>query len=122
MKEKKQIQDDKLKPLIPTLREKKRFILGKIESEKKFEFKEISEKLIEEIIFYLGAIEFSKSGIWLLRDKFDYEKQEFIIKVSVRSKDKLVGILSIINKISNSKVKIKTLKVSGTLKGLTKKD
>ena len=115
------INDDKLKPLMPTLRQKKRFILVKIESQKKIEFKELSESLVDEIILYLGAIEFGKAGIWILRDKFNFEKQEFIIRVSIVSKEKLCGVLSLVNKIDNKNVKFNILRISGTIKGLSKK-
>lgn len=111
--------DEKLKPLIPTLRQKKRFLKIKIESKRKFLFKEISEFLIAEIILYLGVIDFGKSGIWILRDKFDEKKQELTIKVSTKMKDKLIGVLSLIQKIGNVDIKIKVLKVSGTLKGVS---
>lgn len=114
------VKDDKLKPLSPTLRQKKRFILVEIESNKKFDFKEVSENLVEEIITYLGAVEFGKSGIWILRDKFDAKNQRAVLKVSTKTKDKLIGVLSLIQKLSNTDVRIKLLSVSGTLKGLEK--
>lgn len=113
-----QIKDDKLKPLSPTLRQKKRFLLVEVESGKKFDFKELSENLIDEIILYLGAVEFGKSGIWILRDKFDYQNQRLVLKVSTKTKDKLIGVLSLIQKINNEPARLKILNVSGTLKGL----
>ncbi len=112
------LADSKLKVLSPTLRQKKRFVLLKIESSKQFDFKELSENLIEELIKYLGVVELGKSGIWLLRDKFDFEKQEIIIKVSTKSKDKLIGVLALIQNIGSCSIKIKTLKTSSTLKGI----
>ena len=114
------IIDTKLKPVMPTLRQKKRFIRIQIEEGKKFDFKFLSNNLTEQIIYFLGAIEFSNSGVWFLMDKFNFEKQEMIIKVSTKSKDKLVGALSLITKLGNEDVRIKTLRVSGTLKGVYK--
>lgn len=112
------MNDDKLKTLIPTLRQKKRFILFEIESSKKFDFKKVSEDLIEQIILYIGAVDFGNEGIWFLKDKFDEKKQRGVLKVSTKLKDKLVGVLAIINKIDNIESKIKVLKISGTFKGL----
>lgn len=112
------LADSKLKVLSPTLRQKKRFILAKIESNKQFEFKELSENLIEELITYLGVVDLGKSGIWILRDKFNAKEQTITIKVGTKFKDKLIGILSLISKIGITQVKIKTLKTSATLKGL----
>lgn len=116
-KPKTQIKEDKLKPLQPTLREKKRFIKIKIENSQKIEFKELSNQLLREITYYLGAIDIGKAGIWILKDKFNHEKQELIIKVNVKYKDKLVGALALTN-INNAKINI--IRVSGTLKGVEK--
>jgi len=112
--------DDKLKTLIPTLRQKKRYILFKINGENKFNFKEISEGLIEEIILYIGIIDFGKHGVWLLKDQFNENKQIGVLKVSTKLKDKLIGVLNIINKINNKQICIEIINVSGTLKGLRK--
>ena len=117
----KQVIDDKLKPLSPSLRLKKRFIKIKIISNKKLDFKEVSENLNEQIILFLGAIEFGKSGIWILRDKFDFEKQELVLKVSTKLKNKLSGVLSLIQEINKTKINIDIINVSGTLKGLENK-
>lgn len=117
MDKRKQISDSKLKPLQPTLRVKKRFLLFEIESDKKFTFTEISENIVSEILLLMGAIDFGKAGIWILRDKFDYEKQRGIIKVSTKFKDKLLGCLLLIQKIENVDIKIKIVNVSGSIKG-----
>lgn len=112
------IKDDKLKPLMPSLRTKKRFLKIQVESEYKFDFKEISEYLNENILKYMGGISYSRSGIWILRDKFDTKKQELVLKVSLIGKDDLIGVLGIISKFGNKKINIEVKKVSGTLKGL----
>ncbi len=112
--------DSKLKPLSPTLRTKKRFIRAKIVSDKKFEFKELSESILSQVIMFLGSIEISKSGFWILRDKFNEKNQELVIKVDTRTKEKLIGVLSLIQRIDKTPAKIEIIKVSGTLKGVLK--
>ncbi len=115
------IIDEKLKVLSPSLRLKKRFILIKINSNKKYDFKYLSDELSNSIIWYLGLIDFGKFGIWFLKDKFDYENQEMLIKVTTKGKSKLLAALSLINKIENNLINIDILKVSGTLKGVMNK-
>lgn len=114
------IKEEKLKTLIPTLRNKKRFVKIKIKCEYKFDFKDLSEDLTNELIYYIGAIDFGKGGIWFLKDKFNQDKQELVIKVGTKFKDKLVASLNLINKIKNKNIEIEILKISGTLKGLEK--
>lgn len=118
--EKYQIKEDKLKPLIPILRTKKRFIKIKIQSKQKFNFKEISDKLQEEILFYIGAIDYSKAGIWFLKDKFNEKEQELVIKCATKYKDKTIAAIALIDSIDNKDAKASIIKVSGTLKGLEK--
>lgn len=114
-----QIEDTKLKPLQPTLRQKKRFIRAVVTSKTKIDFKTISENLIEEVISYMGTVEMGKAGVWVLRDKFDFDKQELIIKCSTKSSDKLIGILSLVLFLgNNNSCKIDVKRVSGTLKGV----
>lgn len=119
--QKNMIIDEKLKVLSPSLRLKKRFILIKINSNKKYDFKYLSDELSNSIIWYLGLIDFGKFGIWFLKDKFDYENQEMLIKVTTKGKSKLLAALSLINKIENNLINIDILKVSGTLKGVMNK-
>lgn len=114
------LADSKLKVLSPTLREKKRFIRVQVESTKQFAFKELSESLLEEITLYMGIIDVGKAGVWFLRDKFNEEKQELIIKVGVKFKDKLLSSLALINNVGNQSIKLNTKRVSGTLKGVFK--
>lgn len=114
------MKDTKLKPILPTLREKKRFIKIKIESKKKYDFKTLSYSLNNQILFYLGAIDFGKGGVWILKDKFKFEEQTAIVKISTKFKDKLLASLNLMNKIDNQEVKLEIIRVSGTLKGVEK--
>lgn len=118
--EKYKIKEDKLKPLQPTLRTKKRFIKVKIQSSKKFDFKLLSDKLMDEILFYVGAIDYGKAGVWFLKDKFDKDNQELVIKASTKFKDKVITAIILIDSIDGVDAKLSIERVSGTLKGLNK--
>lgn len=110
--------DEKLKPLMPTLRQKKRFVKFVVESDKKFNFRDISFNLMDKCMLYLGLFDMGKSGFWLLRDKFDERTQTGVLKVSTKEKERILGCLALITKIEDTPVRIKVLRVSGTLKGL----
>ena len=118
---KSQIEDTKLKPLQPTLRQKKRFIRAVIKSASKLDFKTVSENLIEQIISFMGSVEMGKAGVWVLRDKFDFDKQEIVLKCSTKSSDNLIGILSLVLFLGNNNpCSIEVKRVSVTLKGVYK--
>ncbi len=109
------IKEEKLKTLIPTLRVKKRFLKVKIKAYKKLSFEEVSKVLNQEVQFFMGAIDFSQSGFWILKDLFDEKKQELIIKTTTQLKDKVILSLSLLKDID-----VEILRVSGTLKGVQK--
>ncbi len=110
-------KDDKIKGLLPSYRQKKRIIVFKIESPKKFEFKEISYEILEQLIKFIGAIDLGKGGVWLLREHFHKNKQIGFLRVSTKLKNKVIGALILIRKIKGEDVRVKVLGVSGTLKG-----
>jgi len=112
-------KENKMKGLLPSLRQKKRFIVFKIETENnyKFDFKDVSYEILDQLILFLGSIDFSNGGIWLLRDKFNKEKQIFYLRVSTKLKNKTIAALLLIDKLQNYNVRIKILGVSGTLRG-----
>lgn len=114
------IKEEKLKPLIPSLRTKKRIVRVKVESDRKFNFKDLTQDLTEQLINYLGIINFGKAGIWFIKERFDYDNQELLIKVSTKHKENLIGVLSLITSIKNSPVNVKIINVSGTIKGALK--
>lgn len=114
------ITEDKLKTLIPTLRQKKRFIKFKIQGEKNFTFEEFEKIYQKYLLEYLGIISYSKAGIWLIKDKFEREKQEFILRCNNKYEKEICAISSLIEKIDEKKVNITALKISGTLKGVQK--
>lgn len=120
MIKKSNIKEEKLKPIRPSMRTKKRFVKLKIISKKKFDFKILSEEITDQLILFLGTIDYSKGGIWLLRDKFNEEQQELVLKVSTKFKDKALGAIALIQNIDKTKASVKILKISGTLKGLEK--
>ena len=115
-----QIKEDKLKSLIPTLRQKKRFIRIIVKSNKKLDFDTLANSINSQIMYYVGAIDFGKAGIRLLKDKFDYKNQEIILRVGTKFKDKAVGSIALITKIENNDVNLKIKRISGNLKGVYK--
>ena len=114
------IKDEKIKMLIPTLRQKKRYFLIKIVSKKKFNFDTFSKFLNKEVLYFLGALDYSNCNFWILKDKFDYNSQTFIIRVSTKMIKKSTSLISLINKFEDFDIKLNIIKISSTLKKLIK--
>ena len=103
MKPKRQkFQDEKLKPLLPSMRTKKRFLKIKIKSNHKFTYKEFSSQLLRTLFTFLGFIDFGKSQIWILQNTFNYDLQTCIIKANIKTYKKILGILAIITDLKGN--------------------
>lgn len=114
------IEEDKLKTLIPVLRQKKRFIRFQIISEKKFTFEEFEKDYQKFLLEFMGIIEFGKAGVWILKDKFNPKENQFILRCNNKYEKTICALTCLIYQINNFKVNITPKKISGTLKGVQK--
>lgn len=112
------MKDVKIKGLRPTLRVKKRFLLIKVHSEKKNNFKDLSYSINQHLLKVLGAYSYGKFGIWILRERYDEKNNTIVIKVIPQGVDLLLATLELGTEIEKSKVRFEVLNISGTLKQL----
>ena len=103
----------KLKPLLPSLREKKRYVVFEVLPENKVSFEEVKRTLENRIQEFLGVLETSKAGI-IIMDKWD--KNKGILRVSHNMLDKVKAAIVLIKEVNGKRVIIKTVGVSGILK------
>jgi RNase P/RNase MRP subunit POP5 len=100
-----------MKPLLPSLKERKRYILIRISGniEKK---DEVAELVAKAGLQFLGEFEMAKAGIQFLSETWNKKEKTGIIRVGHKHTDALRAALAL------TKPKIECLKVSGSLKKL----
>ena len=103
-----------MKPILPVLRENNRYIKFQIEAKKQLNAKDIEKSLQENFLEFLGSLELAKSSFQVI----DLKDNKGIIKVNNKYADKLRAMFTMINKINNEKVNLKSLKTSGLLNKL----
>lgn len=108
----------RLKPLLPSLREKKRYILFKVISEEKVNLEQIKEAFFNSILNMFGEKGLAQINAKFLENLWDDEEQIGILRISNRGKYKSIVGLGLISRIGDSRVNIKIYKVSGTIKTL----
>ena len=107
----------KLKPILPSLREKKRYLVFEIISDEKVtDINSVSSSIWDCSLQFLGRLGTAKAGIMVLNNKWNPELQRGIIKVSHNHVDALKASLVFAKKINNTEVIFRSLGVSGILK------
>jgi len=100
--------------LLPSLRQKKRYILFKIEAPLQFSFEEVKAE-IEKVLFqFLGEFGVAKAAPMFVKEK--YTQNQFILKVRHTCVDETKAALILIKKIKNTPVILRSIITSGTLK------
>lgn len=110
----------KLKPLLPSLRERKRYLAYEIISKESLNLfvnvDEISEALTWGAQDYLGDIGMADAGLIILKDKYDPKSQKGLIRAAHKSIDNLRAALTFISAIGNEDVIVRSVGVSGIMK------
>ena len=98
----------KMKPVLPTLKEKNRYLAYEIRNNRKFAPGEIRNEMKKAMMQFLGELECAKANILILDD---FKKNRGIIKVNNKYTDKVKVALMLIRIFT-----VETIYVSGTLK------
>ncbi|MFH1316230.1 MAG: Rpp14/Pop5 family protein [Candidatus Woesearchaeota archaeon] len=107
----------RLKPLLPSLREKKRYLAFEIISKNPInDFKLVSISLWDSFLDYLGKFGVSKAGLWILPDKYNAKNQRGMIRVNNKEIDNLKSALIMVKNIQGQDVIVRSVGVSGILK------
>lgn len=101
----------KIKQVLPSLREKKRYLAFKINSEGNFTKKHIETSINMAILNYMGELGYARAGPILV----EYGKNKGILKVNNKELSNVRAGLSLITKVDNKKAFISSIITSGLL-------
>ena len=106
----------KIKPILPSLREKKRYLVFEVISQQKItDVGQVSKVVWENSVKFLGQLGAAKAGLMMLHNKWDPKTQRGIIKVNHKHVDALKSALIFARKINEQEVIIRSVGVSGIL-------
>ena len=104
---------NKVKPLPPTLKESKRYIVYKMIGNETISFNDLKNTIDNQCLRFLGELSYAKAGIMHLNvDKPKYG----IVKVNSKFVNEVKTSLALIDNIKGNKVIFDSVGVSGTLK------
>ena len=102
---------NKIKPILPSLKEKKRYLVIEIKAKNKISMETALKQVDNEIKRVLGEIGYGKAGVMFMECK----DNKAIIKVNNKQSDELRLALSLVKDINHEPVIIRTLGISGIL-------
>jgi len=109
---------EKLKTLLPTLREKHRYIKFQVISEEPIVYADLEQAVWNTMLDFFGEDGVSKQSLWLIKNTYNSRKQIGIIRCNNKSVPEVVAGLGLISRLGDVRVIFKILKISGTIKRL----
>jgi len=108
-----------MRTLLPTLKEKKRYLLFRILSKNSISKSQCEEAIQETLLKVLGELNCARAGIMFFGE--NYKDNTGIIRVGTQYVNDVKLALATIKKISGEIVTIEVIKVSGMIGKLKKK-
>jgi ribonuclease P/MRP protein subunit POP5 len=109
----------RLKILLPTQREKHRYIAFQVISEEPITYEDLETAILNTFLDFYGEYGFSELSLWIIKNLYDPEKQVGVVKCNNKSVQKVLAGLGLVSRLGETRITIKILKVSGTIKGLS---
>lgn len=111
----------RLKPLLPTLRERKRYVVFRVHTETPiYDLKALIRAILQESIHYMGVQTFARAGINILPKYYDSGRQYGIIRVGHTEVEALRQSLARTRTVKQDGIQIpvvlQTVGVSGIIK------
>jgi len=110
----------KLKPILPSLREKKRYLAFEVLSKNKIKsYSSVSKAVWQGMLSFNGTRGAAQAGMLLMPEKYNDKMQRGMIRVNHKAVDALKGSLVLVQDIDNTPSIVRSLGVSGSLKKAT---
>ena len=104
--------------LLPSLRQKKRYVLFEIISDQEFKSSEVEAAAILAIKEFIGQLGLAKSSPVFIKEL--YTGQRFVLKVNHLFVKEIISALMLVKEIGKSAVAIKSVTTSGILKKVSR--
>tara|TARA_Y100000310_G_scaffold345407_1_gene464642 strand:+ start:2477 stop:2824 length:348 start_codon:yes stop_codon:yes gene_type:complete len=105
----------KFKPVMPSLREKKRYLSFEVVSKNKNSFKSVEKAISNAVLGFLGVYGSGKAGINIMDDQFNFKEQKGIIRVNNKNVDALKASLVMVKEVDGGEAIVRSIGVSGIL-------
>jgi ribonuclease P/MRP protein subunit POP5 len=105
----------KLKPVMPSLREKKRYVAFEILSNAKLDVHAVAKAVWSAVLQFTGELGASKMGLIVLTDLYNRTKQKGIVRVAHTGLDAVRASFTFITTIDGHPVTVRSIAASGSI-------
>ncbi|MCD6381970.1 MAG: ribonuclease P protein component 2 [Candidatus Aenigmarchaeota archaeon] len=113
--------EDRPKILPPTLRMKERYIVFEIISEKPIEYSELTRAVWFSASTFLGELKLSEIGLKFIKDLYNPETQQGVIRCTHDAVEYVRGALIMIKNIGDLNAIVRVMGVTGTIDAAKRK-
>ena len=110
-----------MRMILPSLRERKRYVLFQILGTNNLEFSDVSKAILSSARSFLGVKGLSKSAFFVMSKFWDSSSNTGVLRVNRGALDDARSVLLLTKEIKGNPCIVKSNFVSGTLKGLNSK-
>ena len=105
-----------MKHLLPTLREKKRYVVFEVISEQPIDANHVQLEIEKSFLQLFGELGYSEAGPIFLHERYNKNTQQGMIKIGYKHVEQLRTAFAMIKHINGKKTIIRSICVSGILK------
>ena len=104
----------KIKPLLPTLREKKRYVVFEVISKTPLDANDVYASITQVMLAFIGAFGMAGGGILYIKDK--YKNNRGIVRCNNRFVDHVRASFALLTHIQGTPAMVRSVGTSGILK------
>jgi len=104
-----------MKPLLPSLKEKRRYVAFEVIAQSRFSEKDVSEAITTSVLEQVGVRGLSRAGLRFVPESWDNEKMRGIVRVAHDAAEMLKSTFPFIRSIRNKNVVVRSIGTSGLL-------
>ncbi len=111
----------KMKILPPTARKKHRYVKFQVLSDEPIVYSDLDAAIWNTALDFYGEFGVAAMDLWLVKNLYNRKQQIGILRCVHTAAPAVIACLGLIRRLGDTRIAIKILKVSGTIKGLGKR-
>ena len=101
---------------MPSTREKKRYVIFRVISEEKVDYRSVRDALWNSMTHWMGEADLGKAGVRIIKNLWNSREQSGFVQVSPKYVDAVKVSMGLIHQVGDQRVIFQSVRVSGTIK------